>query len=311
MLPTHVKIVEVAPRDGLQNEKKHVPLPIKLKLIRLLADSGLSCIEATSFVSPHRLPQLSDHNELLQTLLQEAFLSSSCSEQKKDSSIDFPVLVPNQKGYENALKAGAKYISLFTGASETFTQRNINCSIQSSLERFEPIIKHALSNGIFVRGYISCVLGCPYEGKVSIQKVLELALQLESLGCNEIALGDTIGVGTAMLTEQILTAIVKRISVKKIAVHFHDTYAQALTNIFVALQLGVQTIDASVAGLGGCPYAKGASGNVSTEDLVYMLNGLNISTGVQLDKLCLAGDYISDYLKRPNASKVAQALSIK
>jgi len=298
MLPDRVKIIEVGVRDGLQNEPIFVPTEIKLQLIRKLASSGLSTIEATSFVSPKWVPQMADHSEIV-------------AELTTDSKVSFPVLTPNLKGFENALAAGAKEVAVFATASESFSQKNINCSIDESIERFKPIFEQAQKHGIRVRGYVSCVLGCPYEGDIAVDKVAEIADKLYQCGSYEISLGDTIGAGTPGKTKLLIKTINKLIPIESLAVHFHDTYGQALANIYAALQMGISNIDASVAGLGGCPYAKGASGNVATEDVVYMLNGLKIASGINLEKLVDAGDYISRYLKRVNNSKVARAMLAK
>ena len=271
MFPKKVKIIEVGARDGLQNEKQPVPLDVKLTLIKKLAEAGLTVIEATSFVSPKWVPQLVDHAELLSRLNDNFFAGVSLP--TPSATINFPVLTPNLKGFDNALASGAKEVAVFAAASEKFSQNNINCSIDESIERFLPVLEKAKTLGVPVRGYISCVLGCPFEGEVKIDKVVKVAKKLNELGCYEISLGDTIGTGTPLKTQQLIKALCDDIPIQKLAVHFHDTYGQALANIFAALQLGINNIDASVAGLGGCPYAKGASGNVATEDLVYMLNG--------------------------------------
>lgn len=295
MLPNSVKIIEVGVRDGLQNETTPVPTEVKIELIRKLIASGLSVIEATSFVSPKWVPQLADQKEVMQQL-------------PKANQVSFPVLTPNIKGFDHAIAAGAKEVAIFAAASESFSQKNINCSIEQSIERFDAIFKQAKKLNIPVRGYVSCVLGCPYEGEVSPEKVTSIAKILYQKGCYEISLGDTIGLGTVNKTQTLLQQVEKVIPLDKIAVHFHDTYGQALTNIYAALQMGISNIDSSVAGLGGCPYAKGASGNVATEDVVYLLNGLNIKTKIDLDKLIDAGDYISQFLNRENGSKVARAI---
>lgn len=292
------RIIEVGVRDGLQNEKTPVPTEIKLELINRLVNSGLKIVEATSFVSPKWVPQMADHQAIVESL-------------PTKSDVRFPVLTPNLKGFENAIAAGAKEVAVFAAASESFSQKNINCSIDESIERFKPIFEQAESLGIRVRGYVSCVLGCPYEGDIDINKVVEVADKLYQYGSYEISLGDTIGVGTPGKTEALIDAVKTVIPTTNIAVHFHDTYGQALANIYAALEHGVRNIDSSVAGLGGCPYAKGASGNVATEDVVYMLNGLGLETGIELDKLVDAGDYISQFLKRENNSKVAKAILAK
>lgn len=290
-----VKIVEVGVRDGLQNESMTIPTNVKIRLIEMLINAGLSVIEATSFVSPKWVPQLADQNEVMANL-------------PKTKNVSFPVLTPNLKGFENAIAAGAKEVAVFAAASESFSQKNINCSIQQSFDRFDSIFSRANDLGISVRGYISCVLGCPYEGSIAPEKVTEVAEQLFQAGCYEISLGDTIGVGTPEKTKALIAHVNQSIPMENIAVHFHDTYGQALANIYAALQMGVSIIDSSVAGLGGCPYAQGASGNVASEDVVYMLNGMSIKTNINLDKLIDAGDYISQYLKRQNGSKTARAI---
>ncbi|XP_059376330.1 hydroxymethylglutaryl-CoA lyase, mitochondrial isoform X2 [Carassius carassius] len=293
-LPERVKIVEVGPRDGLQNEKTVVPTEVKIRLIDMLSEAGLPVIEATSFVSPKWVPQMSDQEEVMRGL-------------HKKAGVNYPVLTPNLKGFQAAMKAGAKEVAIFGAASELFSKKNINCSVDESLLRFEEVMRAANQEGVPVRGYVSCVLGCPYEGKVSPNKVAEVAKRLYSMGCYEISLGDTIGVGTPGGMTEMLNAVKKEVPVEALAVHCHDTYGQALANILVALQNGVSVVDSSVAGLGGCPYAQGASGNVATEDVVYMLHGLGIHTGVDLPKLLDAGSYICHSLNRRTNSKVAQA----
>ncbi len=292
------KIIEVGVRDGLQNESALVPTEVKLELINKLIQCGLSVIEATSFVSPEWVPQMADHQEIMQGL-------------PKESKAQFPVLTPNLKGFENAVAAGAKEVAVFASASESFSQKNINCSIDESLTRFEEIFIQAQERGIRVRAYISCVLGCPYEGEIAAENVAQIASKLSQSGCYEISLGDTIGVGTPGKTKALIERISKTIPTSQLAVHFHDTFGQALTNIYAALEMGVNNIDSSVAGLGGCPYAKGASGNVATEDVVYMLQGLGIETGIDLESLVDAGEYISQFLNRPNNSKAARAILAK
>ncbi len=290
----HVRIVEVGPRDGLQNEPTQVPTTVKLEFIERLAATGLKTIEATAFVSPRWVPQMSDHSQILGAL-------------PRNTDIAYPVLVPNLRGFEAAAAAGAREVAIFAAASETFSQRNINCSIAESLERFHPVFAAARSAGIRVRGYVSCALGCPYEGFVPPEKVAEVAGALFENGCYEISLGDTIGVGTPNRTEALIQTVGARIPIERLAGHFHDTYGQALANIYVALQLGVQVFDASVSGLGGCPYAPGAAGNVATEDLLYMLDGMGIETGVNLDRLIAAGTFICEKLGRQTQSRVARA----
>ena len=292
--PDKVKIVEVGPRDGLQNE---VPVSIedKVRLIDQLSATGLSVIEAGSFVSPKWVPQMAGSAEIYQQIKQQAH-------------INYPALTPNMKGYEAAMAAGVKEVAIFGAASEAFSQKNINCSIAESLERFQPIMERAKADGVKVRGYVSCVLGCPYEGEISVDKVVEVAATLYDMGCYEISLGDTIGVGTPEKAKLMLAAVAQAVPIEKLAVHFHDTYGQALANIYACLELGVSVIDSAVAGLGGCPYAKGASGNVATEDVVYMLNGLGIEHGVNLDALAQTGKTICEALGKPTNSKVAAAL---
>ncbi|MGB9150546.1 MAG: hydroxymethylglutaryl-CoA lyase [Burkholderiales bacterium] len=294
MLPRQVKIVEVGPRDGLQNEKQIVPTAVKIELIQRLADAGLRTVEATAFVSPKWVPQMADNAQVMAGIQRKA-------------GVSYPVLVPNLQGFDAALAAGAKEIAVFGAASETFSQKNINCSIDESLERFEPVAQAARKNKIKLRGYVSCVLGCPYEGKIKPAAVARVAQKLFDMGCYEISLGDTIGVGTPGKTQAMLEAVAKNVPVKQLAGHFHDTYGQALANIYASLQMGVSVFDSSIAGLGGCPYAKGASGNVATEDVVYMLNGLNIKTGIDLEQLIRIGEFICAALKREIASKVGRA----
>lgn len=293
-----VKIIEVGARDGLQNEAKQVPTEIKLALIEKLVASGLKTIEATSFVSPKWVPQMADHEQITRHLA-------------TTTGVNFPVLTPNMQGFDNAIAAGAKEVAVFAAASESFSQKNINCSIDQSIERFTPIFEKAKSLNIKVRGYVSCVLGCPYEGDIAVEAVAKVAEKLYQQGSYEISLGDTIGVGTPAKTKSLIESIRNLIPIEQLAVHFHDTYGQALANIYAALDSGVRSVDASVAGLGGCPYAKGASGNVATEDVVYLLNGLGLDSGVNLDKLVDAGDFISQYLGRENNSKVARAILAK
>jgi hydroxymethylglutaryl-CoA lyase len=295
-LPKSVEIVEVGPRDGLQNEPQSPAAAVKVTLIERLAEAGCRVIEAGAFVSPKWVPQMADTAEVLAALHRKA-------------GVRYPVLVPNLEGLERARAAGVEEVAVFGAASETFTQRNINCSIAESLERFAPVCEAALVAGLRVRGYVSCVLGCPYEGAVPVARVAEVAAALRAMGCAEISLGDTIGVGTPLKARAMLAAVAEAVPLDRLAVHFHDTYGQALANILACLELGVATIDTAVAGLGGCPYAKGASGNVATEDVVYMLNGLGIESGIDLDRLAAAGAYICAELGRPPASKVALALA--
>ncbi len=297
-LPKKVRIVEVGPRDGLQNEAGVVPAAVKIELINRLTDAGLPAIEATAFVSPKWVPQMADNAEVMAGI-------------RRKPGVAYPVLVPNLKGFEAALAAGAQEIAVFGAASEAFSQKNINCSIAESLARFEPVAAAAKRHGLSVRGYISCVAGCPYQGAVEPGAVAEVAAALYAMGCYEISLGDTIGVGTPGKIQAMLAAVARVVPMEKLAVHLHDTWGQALANIYAALELGVATVDSSVAGLGGCPYAKGASGNVASEDVVYLLDGLGIETGVDLECLFRAGQYICRELGREPASKAARALAAK
>jgi len=293
-----VRIVEVGPRDGLQNEPREVPTAVKIELIERLADCGLAAVEATAFVSPKWVPQMADHTEVLEGI-------------RRKPGVAYPVLTPNLKGFEAARAAGASEVAIFGAASETFSRRNINCSIAESLERFRPVAEAAAKSGIKVRGYISCALGCPYEGSIAPEKVAELAAALHDMGCYEVSLGDTIGVGTPGKTRAMIEACAQRVPIGRLAGHYHDTYGQALANIYASLELGVATFDASVAGLGGCPYAAGASGNVASEDVVYMMNGLGIETGVDLDKLVDIGEWICGLLGREPSSKAGKAIAAK
>lgn len=295
-LPTKVKMVEVGPRDGLQNEAVPLSLDDKLELIRLLGEAGLSVIEAGAFVSPKWVPQMAGSGELFQRI-------------DRLPGVSYPMLVPNMKGLEAALAAGVEEIAVFGAASESFSRKNINCSIAESLERFRPVARTALEKDVRVRGYVSCVLGCPYEGDVAREAVTDVSAELHRMGCYEISLGDTIGVGTPLKAKAMIEAVARAVPLEALAVHFHDTYGQALANIFACLELGVATVDSSVAGLGGCPYAKGASGNVASEDVLYMLQGLGIDTGVEMEGLLAAGRFISRRLGRPPAARVARALA--
>jgi hydroxymethylglutaryl-CoA lyase len=295
-LPTSVRIVEVGPRDGLQNESGVITVDAKIALIEALQDAGLTCIEAGSFVSPNWVPQMADTAEVLARL-------------RRKPGVTYTALVPNLRGLEQALAAGVAQIAVFAAASETFSQRNINCSIADSFLRFAPVMEKARAAGISVRGYVSCVLGCPYEGPVAPKAVADVAAKLLALGCDEISLGDTIGVGTPLRARRLVECVTETIPLRQLALHFHDTNGQALANILACLELGVAVVDSSVAGLGGCPYAAGATGNVATEDLVYMLDGMGIETGVDLPLLCAAGNQISAELGRATASKVARARS--
>lgn len=292
-LPQQVKIVEVGPRDGLQNER-HVATAAKVELINRLSASGLRYIEAGSFVSPKWVPQMADSAEVFAAI-------------ERHSNITYAALTPNLKGFENAMLAGADEVAIFGAASESFSQRNINCSIAESLERFEPVIAAATAKNIKVRGYVSCVLGCPYDGHITPAQVAQVAAQLYRMGCYEISLGDTIGVGTPLAAQRMLSAVAEQVPIKHLALHFHNTYGQALANIASCLPLGISTVDSAVAGLGGCPYAKGASGNVASEDVVYMLHGMGIETGVDLNQLIAAGRSICRALQQQPRSMLAQA----
>lgn len=295
--PTSVKIVEVGPRDGLQNESQIIPTEIKIDFINRLAETGLSAIEVTSFVSPKWIPQLADNRDVF------------CGIHKKEK-VTYPVLVPNRQGLENALACGVKEIAVFTTPSEQFSQKNTHCSVEESLKRIAEVIAIAKQHSLRIRAYVSCVLGCPYEGEIAPEKVASLSHTLFKMGCDEISLGDTIGVGTPLKTKRLLEMVLQNVSLNHVAVHFHDTFGQALANIYVALEQGIHIIDSAVAGLGGCPYAKGATGNVATEDVIYMLNGMHIETGVDLKKLITVGRFISQQLGRQPQSKVNLAMTI-
>lgn len=297
-LPSKVTIVEVGPRDGLQAEPQTVPTDIKIELIHRLSDAGLSVVEATAFVSPKRVPQMADNAAVLTAI-------------RRRPGVTYPVLVPNLQGFEAALAAGADTIAVFTAASETFSQKNIHCSIEESFERFEPVARAAQKHGVRMRGYLSCVLGCPYEGAIDPRTVAQVAERLWNLGCYEVSLGDTIGVGTPGKTQAMLEAVARHVPIERLAGHYHDTYGQALANIYASLEMGVAVFDSSVAGLGGCPYAPGASGNVATEDVVYLMQGLGIPTGVDLERIAAAGTYICDFLNRQTTSKVGRALAAR
>ena len=297
-LPPCVRLVEVGPRDGLQNEQVTVPADVKVALIDSLTDAGFPAIEATSFVSAKWVPQMADGAEVMARI-------------RRGAGVRYPVLTPNLKGFAAARAAGADEVAVFVAASESFSRRNINCSIAESLERAAPVFAAAAEHGVRVRAYVSCVLGCPYEGNIDPRKVAAVAGALRSLGAYEISLGDTIGVGTAGQTRALVAAVSEVVPVAMLAGHFHDTYGQALTNVYAALELGVATYDCSVAGLGGCPYANGATGNVASEDLLYLLDGLGIETGVDMTRLRRAGQFISDFLGRAPVSRVARALAAK
>jgi hydroxymethylglutaryl-CoA lyase len=297
-LARKVRIVEVGPRDGLQNEKLAIATDIKVGLVDRLTDAGLPAIEAAAFVSPKWVPQMADGAAVMARI-------------RRKPGVAYPVLVPNMKGFESALAAGVEEVAVFGAASESFSQKNINSTIAESLARFEPVVAAARANGIKVRGYISCVIGCPYEGEIAPNAVADVAKALYEMGCYEISAGDTIGVGTPARTVAMLEAVARHVPVEKLAGHYHDTYGQALANIYASLEFGVAVFDSSVAGLGGCPYAKGATGNVATEDVVYMLQGLGCETGVDLDRLIDAGEYICAALGRPTNSRVGRAILAK
>jgi hydroxymethylglutaryl-CoA lyase len=298
MLPTHVQLVDVGPRDGLQNEAQPVAAAHKIELVHRLQAAGLKQIEVTSFVSPKWVPQMGDNAQVMAGI-------------QRQPGVRYSVLTPNMKGFEGAIAAKADEVVIFAAASEAFSQRNINCSIAESIERFRPVAQAAREQGLRVRAAVSCALGCPYEGEIAIDKVVDVARRLLDIGSDHIGIADTIGVGTAGRVSAVMEATLKHVPLAELSGHFHDTYGQALTNIHACLQLGIHTFDASIAGLGGCPYAKGATGNVATEDVVYLLHGLGIHTGLDLDALVDAGAYISQVLGRPPASRVAKALLAK
>ena len=293
--PPHVTIIEVGPRDGLQNETTFVATATKVELINLLSQSGLQHIEVTSFVSAKAIPQLADNVDVFRTI-------------DKPTTVHFSALVPNEQGMQKALDVGVRNIAIFTAASELFNQHNINCSIAESIARFTPVIALARAHQIHIRAYVSCVLGCPYEGKISPKQVMQVVQQLVELGVDEVSLGDTIGVGTPKQTKELISAVTTCLPISQVAMHFHDTYGQAVANIYAALEHGINRFDSSVAGLGGCPYARGASGNVATEDILYLLHGLGIETGIDIYQIVAAGDMICKALGRKNQSKVANAL---
>ncbi|MGB4066252.1 MAG: hydroxymethylglutaryl-CoA lyase [Azonexus sp.] len=297
-LTKHVKIVEVGPRDGLQNEAQVVPTAIKIELIERLADAGLRVIESTSFVSPKWVPQMGDNSAVMRGI-------------KRRAATVYPVLTPNLQGFDAAIEAGATEVAIFGAASESFSRKNINCSISESLKRFEPVVSAASALEIPVRGYVSCVVGCPYEGAVDPKKAAEVAKTLFAMGCYEVSLGDTIGVGNPASVKRLIEACAKQLPIEKLAGHYHDTYGMAVANIYASLQMGMAVFDSSIAGLGGCPYAKGASGNVATEDVVYLLQGMGIETGIDLAKLAVVGDWISSAINRPNGAKAGRALCAK
>lgn len=293
-LPSHVRLVEVGPRDGLQNEAQPISVADKVRLVDALSAAGLSYIEVGSFVSPKWVPQMAGSADVF-------------SQIQRKPGVTYGALAPNLRGFEDALAAGVKEVAVFAAASEAFSQRNINCSISESLERFAPIMAAARQHGISVRGYVSCVLGCPYEGEIAPEQVAAVARELYAMGCYEVSLGDTIGTGTAGTTRRLFEVVGAQVPRDKLAGHFHDTYGQAIANIYAGLLEGITVFDSSIAGLGGCPYAKGASGNVATEDVLYLLNGLGIDTGIDLDALIRAGLHINHVLGRPTGSRVAKA----
>ncbi|CAM4009629.1 3-hydroxy-3-isohexenylglutaryl-CoA/hydroxy-methylglutaryl-CoA lyase [Pseudomonas reidholzensis] len=295
-LPHHVRLVEVGPRDGLQNEAQPISVADKVRLVDDLTEAGLSYIEVGSFVSPKWVPQMAGSAEVFSAIGQRP-------------GVTYAALAPNLRGFEDALAAGVKEVAVFAAATEAFSQRNINCSVSDSLKRFEPIMEAARSQGVQVRGYVSCVLGCPYEGAVRAEQVAPVAKALHDMGCYEVSLGDTIGTGTAGDTRRLFEVVAQQVPRAQLAGHFHDTYGQALANVYASLLEGIQVFDSSVAGLGGCPYAKGATGNIATEDVLYLLQGLGIETGIDLDRLIAAGQRISQVLGRANGSRVARARS--
>ena len=297
-LPKRVRIVEVGPRDGLQNEKTMVPTAVKVALIDGLTDAGLMAIEATAFVSPKWVPQMADNAQVMAAI-------------RRKPGVRYPVLTPNLKGFEAALAAGCDEVAVFVSASETFSRKNINCSIAESLENARSVAVAASAHGVRLRGYISCTLGCPYEGDIAPERVRDVAAALAAMGCYEISVADTIGTGTPGKTQAMLAMVAGAVPMAKLAGHFHDTYGQALANIYAAMELGVATFDSSVAGLGGCPYARGATGNVATEDVLYLCDGLGIETGIDMTRLRRAGNAISGFLGRPPVSRVARALNAK
>lgn len=296
--PKKVRLVDVGPRDGLQNEPAMVPARVKVELIERLADAGLPVVEATSFVSPKWVPQMADAAEVMAAI-------------RRKPGVSYPVLVPNLKGLEGAIAAKAGEVAIFGAATESFSRRNINCSIDESLDRFAPVCERALAEGIRVRGYVSVVLGCPYEGDVAPEAVAHVSTRLLEMGCYEISLGDTIGTGTPLKTQRMIEAVARHVPVERIAGHYHDTYGQALANILASLELGVATFDCSVAGLGGCPYAPGATGNVATEDVLYMLDGMAIETGVDMNALVAAAQFICEAVGRENSSRAGRAIVAK
>jgi hydroxymethylglutaryl-CoA lyase len=297
-LPQKVKLVEVGPRDGLQNEAQAVATEVKIELIHRLQDAGLPVIQATSFVSPKWVPQMADNAAVMAGI-------------RKKAGVNYPVLVPNRKGLDAAIAAGCKEVVIFGAATEAFSKKNTNCTIAEGIARFSEVAAVALANGLKLRGDMSVCLGCPYEGEVDPQAVARLAREFDRLGCYEITIADTIGTGTAGKTRAVIEAVAKYVPINRLSIHMHDTYGQAIANIYAALECGIATFDSSVAGLGGCPYAKGATGNVATEDVLYLLDGLNIETGVDMVKLITAGEYICGVLGRPTSSRAGKAIATK
>jgi hydroxymethylglutaryl-CoA lyase len=295
-LPSQVRIVEVGPRDGLQNEKTDIGTAAKIELINRLSQTGLRSIEATAFVSPKWVPQMADATDVLAGI-------------QRQPGIAYPVLVPNEQGYDRARVAGAQEVAVFTAASEAFNLKNTNAGIDASLQRFAPVLERAKADGVNVRGYVSTVLGCPYQGEVPLHDVVRVAKALHTMGCYEISLGDTIGVGTPSKARTMLKAVAAEVPMSALAIHFHDTYGQALANVLACLEEGVAVVDSAVSGAGGCPYAKGASGNVASEDVVYMLHGLGIHTGIHLERLADTGRWLANLLGRETGSKVGKALT--
>ncbi|WP_339545210.1 hydroxymethylglutaryl-CoA lyase [Pseudomonas sp. RA_35y_Pfl2_P32] len=295
-LPSHVRLIEVGPRDGLQNEAQPISVADKVQLVDALTAAGLGYIEVGSFVSPKWVPQMAGSAEVFAQI-------------QRKPGVTYGALAPNLRGFEDAMAAGVKEVAVFAAASEAFSQRNINCSISESLARFVPIMDAARQHGVSVRGYVSCVLGCPYEGDVAPEQVALVARELYAMGCYEVSLGDTIGTGTAGATRRMFEVVGAQVPRDKLAGHFHDTYGQAMANVYASLLEGIAVFDSSIAGLGGCPYAKGASGNVATEDVLYLLNGLGIETGVDMQQLLVAGQQICDVLGRTTGSRVAKARS--
>jgi hydroxymethylglutaryl-CoA lyase len=297
-LPSHVKIVEVGPRDGLQNEPEVIPVEVKIELVDRLTQAGFANIEAASFVSPKWVPQMATSGEVMAGISRKA-------------GVVYSALVPNMKGFEAALAAGAGEVVIFGAASEAFSQKNINCSIAESIERFREVAHAAKQHGLRLRGSISCALGCPYQGEVPIASVTDVVKRMRDLGCDEIDIADTIGVGTPHKVQAVMQAAMQAFPVARLSGHFHDTYGQALANIYASLEVGIAIFHSSIAGLGGCPYAKGATGNVATEDVLYLLHGLGIATGVDLDKVVDAGQFISKHLQRKAASRAGNAIAAK